>query len=555
MLLLCLLGLRVEDLKQERNDIVANRKREVEKLKMSNPEKYEKEIAMLNKIVPKTPVDKISEYQLNFKTLNAETKQNYMYFQSLINLLCYIDGHDVGELKSTNLSQNRKVEILQTITNFMNFTSSGIKNHFKQYLMGDLSEIPDLTNKALYIYTHLKWCENAFGIKIDFSWFNQPELNDAEAFKNRKLPSRQAIDLLLRDLDVSITIENEMIKQNSLGFKGMNAVDIAMELYGKKTLKAGDAEVDVTQQIIDYDPVKVKNLVTVAHINLVIKIAKRICMSLNQLHNLNDAIGFGTLGLTEAVNAWEMYQAKRNVHIPIDTFIKARVNKEIIGGLSTLTSGGLISKGSRNANKRQIESGIFDMLVEQPYLDNFLSKEDLETYYMMYNGIGEKRVSIAHQSSFSRDGDDGEEYNAFETAISSSKDRAQEDWASLTPPTESEIAYVSKTLNTWVNDTKSNQVLTKENKMVLLKMYIQKFKQEDIAKVLGIGQATVSKYINELEKILKKLFERADRNYKSAYFAIRSIIGEIEEVNEINKNYQESLKHSQEELNAAMNKT
>jgi DNA-binding NarL/FixJ family response regulator len=439
-----------------------------------------------------TPFEQLLSYRelisKNSPDVSAEEKNAYLQYQEILMIFT----------KMLNLNSipdpKKRSEVLVNITNL---PVKKIKEMLTKYVMVDVDQITDMKDKAMYIYQSLKIWEYEYGITIDFTWMDKPEMSKEAAFKSRRFPNKQAIETLLKDIDINISIEKDKMRSVATGRDGDNVVDIAIKLYGKKLTKASP-ETGVTRQILEYDPVKVKNLIVMAHINVVIALARQYCLRYGTLHLLNDAVGFGTVGLTLAVDAWQTAQQSRNYNVPIDSYIKSRVMMEIKAGMSEMTSGGVVKYGAKyNKNAREKDL-IMEFKLQHPNIESFINTDDLQKIYS-------SSITIATESQLNTN-TEGDEMSVFDTIVAGAA--GGEISSAEDMPTEMEVDYLFGKLDEWVKSGKSGRGINTEKKRAFVKLFIAGLTQDEIADALQLSQSTVSVHCASLTEMLKKLFSR-----------------------------------------------
>lgn len=132
---------------------------------------------------------------------------------------------------------------------------------------------------------------------------------------------------------------------NSEQFKlKLDAKKMEISSYNKK-LKGSDDITDVIFEIFDFsvDEEQPKEMLAAANIKYVTGIAYNMCSSMNMNHMLDDAISYGLLGLSTAIDKWYKLQKLSNSALTFETYIYQFVSKSISRGLYQLSGSGRIS--------------------------------------------------------------------------------------------------------------------------------------------------------------------------------------------------------------------
>lgn len=89
-----------------------------------------------------------------------------------------------------------------------------------------------------------------------------------------------------------------------------------------------------------------KDMLAASNVEFVKKVAYNLCSSKNMLRYFEDAIAYGLLGLTVAINKWYEIQKLADSAITFTGFAHKYVSNNIIKGLYELSSGGRINKNT-----------------------------------------------------------------------------------------------------------------------------------------------------------------------------------------------------------------
>ncbi|MCK9417595.1 hypothetical protein M0Q97_13215, partial [Candidatus Dojkabacteria bacterium] len=124
----------------------------------------------------------------------------------------------------------------------------------------------------------------------------------------------------------------------------VDAKKMEISSYNKK-LKGSDDITDVIFEIFDFnvDEEQPKEMLAAANIKYVTSIAYNMCSNMNMNHMLDDAISYGLLGLSTAIDKWYKLQKLSNSALTLETYIYQFVSKSISRGLYQLNGSGRIS--------------------------------------------------------------------------------------------------------------------------------------------------------------------------------------------------------------------
>lgn len=121
-----------------------------------------------------------------------------------------------------------------------------------------------------------------------------------------------------------------------------------------------------------------KEMLAASNVDLVKGIAFNICSKMNMLHNMNDAIAYGLLGLTVAINKWYSIQKLKDTAVSFTGFANIYIANNIKKGLIELTSGGMISKNVMATLLHKRDKQIKSYITNNPELKD-MPTEMLET--------------------------------------------------------------------------------------------------------------------------------------------------------------------------------
>lgn len=127
-----------------------------------------------------------------------------------------------------------------------------------------------------------------------------------------------------------------------------NKMDASSEI---KRLKGYHDITDVMFSMFDFetDEEQPKEMLAAANVKYVQAIAYNICAKQNMLRNYEDAVSYGLIGLTMAINKWYNIQKLKDSALSFEGFAHSYITNSIKRGLYDLSSGGMIT-GSARAN-------------------------------------------------------------------------------------------------------------------------------------------------------------------------------------------------------------
>lgn len=139
------------------------------------------------------------------------------------------------------------------------------------------------------------------------------------------------IDELKSSLQINKMESSSEIKR----LKGYNDVtDIIFDIF--------DFQSD-NEQISQYTEAHSKNMLAASNVPYVEKIAYNVCSKLNMLHYFSDAVSYGLVGLSLAINKWYSIQKLKDRALSFEGFAHMYIINTMRRGLYQLSSGGMIS--------------------------------------------------------------------------------------------------------------------------------------------------------------------------------------------------------------------
>ena len=168
-----------------------------------------------------------------------------------------------------------------------------------------------------------------------------------------QMPTAKIQKLLSKNKDSekigSITAEINQIK-----------FDIASEI---NVLKGFEEITNVIYEIFDFEDApenEPKDMLASANVEYVKSCAYNACKKINGLEHIEDAIAYGLMGLSLAINKWYKIQKLKDSAVSFQGFASIYIMGEIQKGLLELGSGGTINKSSIASNlhyrKKQMEA-------------------------------------------------------------------------------------------------------------------------------------------------------------------------------------------------------
>lgn len=114
-------------------------------------------------------------------------------------------------------------------------------------------------------------------------------------------------------------------------------------------LKGNNDITDIIFDVFDFEIVpeeQPKDMLAAANVGYVKAIAYNTCAKLNMLHHMDDAVAYGLMGLTVAINKWYKIQKMQDSAVSFAGFANIYISNNIKKGLYELTSAGRISKSA-----------------------------------------------------------------------------------------------------------------------------------------------------------------------------------------------------------------
>lgn len=126
--------------------------------------------------------------------------------------------------------------------------------------------------------------------------------------------------------------------------------DVKFETSNEIAKLRGNEDItNIMFEIFDFETVpeqQPKEMLAASNVGYVKAVAYSQCMKLNMLHNLDDAVAYGLLGLSIAIDKWYNIQKLKDSAASFNGFAHLYVLNSIKKGLYELTSGGVLNKSS-----------------------------------------------------------------------------------------------------------------------------------------------------------------------------------------------------------------
>lgn len=254
-----------------------------------------------------------------------------------------------------------KVEREQTIDKVHN--SERLKE-----LRDEAKALKDLYNKKNpnSILTRLNDLRKKIDFKNKYS-DNVQELNLDET--DDLLSTEDAYDELIHDISELTEIAPsqlynlptnkiiQLIRENQTDADKKELEDIKLKIEANKMNSASEIKrlkgyhdiTDIMYGLFDFetDEEQPKDMLASANVKYVQAIAYNICSRQGAMRNYEDAVSYGLLGLTQAINKWYKLQRFKDSAITFDGFAHQYITNSIKRGLFELSSGGMISGSMR----------------------------------------------------------------------------------------------------------------------------------------------------------------------------------------------------------------
>lgn len=227
----------------------------------------------------------------------------------------------------------------------------------------------------------------------------------------RKLSIKEVLDIPLGRLRTFLNIV--LNKDRKALQDRLDEINVKLSLERSK-LSGKNEITDILFEIFDYTEEEEvpKEILVASKIPLVKKIAYNFCSKYGIIKELDDAISYGLLGLTNVVNKWYTSQKMLNSALSIDGLISIEVPFTIQQGLMELTAGGVIS-GTNKAtlfsklNKKQKDFVKYNpefKNIDRDFLNEILAGYD-ESSNIVVNSASEITSTVGSGSDEEQDAD------------------------------------------------------------------------------------------------------------------------------------------------------
>lgn len=227
----------------------------------------------------------------------------------------------------------------------------------------------------------------------------------------RKLSIKEVLDIPLGRLRTFLNIV--LNKDRKALQDRLDEINVKLSLERSK-LSGKNEITDILFEIFDYTEEEEvpKEILVASKIPLVKKIAYNFCTKYGMIEELDDAISYGLLGLTNVVNKWYTSQKMLNSALSIDGLISIEVPFTIQQGLMELTAGGVIS-GTNKAtlfsklNKKQKDFVKYNpefKNIDRDFLNEILAGYD-ESSNIVVNSASEITSTVGSGSDEEQDAD------------------------------------------------------------------------------------------------------------------------------------------------------
>lgn len=226
-----------------------------------------------------------------------------------------------------------------------------------------------------------------------------------------KVSIQEIIDIPLNKLRTYLNIV--LNKDRKALQEKLDEVNVKLSLERSK-LSGKNEITDILFEIFDYNEEEEvpKEILVASKIPLIKKIAYNFCSKYGMLEELDDAISYGLLGLTNVVNKWYTSQKMLNSALSIDGLISIEVPFTIQKGLLELTGGGVISGTNKatlfsKVNKKQKDFIKYNpefKNLDKDFLNEILAGYDTDTNIVV-NSASEITSNVGVGSDEEQDAD------------------------------------------------------------------------------------------------------------------------------------------------------
>jgi hypothetical protein len=165
------------------------------------------------------------------------------------------------------------------------------------------------------------------------------ELLDISAVEVSEMNLKRLLDLLKSKISQE-TINNLKSELDIVKFEASTEIS---------KIKGYEDITNIIFDIFDFDTVpeeQPKEMLAASNVDYVKAIAYNQCIKLNMLHNIDDAIAYGLMGLSIAIDKWYKIQKLKDSAVTFNGFAQVYITNNIRKGLIELGSGGMLNKSS-----------------------------------------------------------------------------------------------------------------------------------------------------------------------------------------------------------------
>jgi hypothetical protein len=363
-------NLELAEKTQELISDLSGKKKKFVKLYKTSTQKDEKEVAEIKAKLESSETLKdlktdLKALEEDYRKLNPNTlAYQISEFRKMLNIL---DDSDVVDFEdeemtdfdtylqnfSENVTKQEYINLCGHIADLLDLTPGEIMkmrvNEIRKALKAANPAVEELKTKVRKV---LKTIKDKNGDIVDLKTEilnvlkSSKSITDTEGFKNELIRALNRNDIeiekLLLDIKDVLSLENSAIEdlKNKIERKKIEINNESNKIKGQEDIT------DIIFNIFDLSEVpeeQPKEMLAAANIPYVKAIAYNTCNKLNMLHLFDDAVAYGLVGLTVAINRWYRIQKFEDTVISFTGFAHRDVSGAIKRGLYEITMSGRIS--------------------------------------------------------------------------------------------------------------------------------------------------------------------------------------------------------------------
>lgn len=266
---------------------------------------------------------------------------------------------------------------------------------------------------------------------------DNPEEEQADILSEKQIPidkKYRKLCLLIADkleitpAEVDNTKSSVLLKMLKAITDPQEILDIRNELDNVKfeasneiaKLRGNEDITNIMFEIFDFETVpeqQPKEMLAASNVGYVKAVAYSNCIKLNMLHNLDDAVAYGLMGLSVAIDKWYNIQKMKDSAVSFNGFAHLYIVNNIKKGLYELGSGGVLNKNSIATFAHKRAKAMDAFIQSNPDLKD-IPKDMLETFVeSSFENIGHVMTEGSYTDMIG--GDEGGDSDIWANAASS----------------------------------------------------------------------------------------------------------------------------------------